>query len=661
MKKQITLALLPFAMTLSAIELPSIMVESSKLEDTLLESPSTIDLLDKKKIEISNIKNIKDLSAVVPNTNISGLGNRTDRTFSIRGITNYVAYESSVAMYIDDTPVPFSYGFGMVDMSNVESIEVLKGAQGTLFGKNAESAVINIYTKAPSKIFKSKASVDYSSYNTKEFYGAVSGPTSNEEITYALSVTKGSSDGFSKNEITNSNFDYKNFLSLSTKLRYNPNSPLDISLKYSKSKSDDGASAYKINTKDNPFSIDNDPQNGYVKMDADLLSLIVKYKESDYTFTSATTYAKESVLKDMYVPIMGGLNLNFDIDITEITQELRLKQNFDDGDLLVGAFYSDKLKFDYKEDQTLLAVNLNSLNSLENPDRNMALFSQYRYYFDDYYSLMAGLRYQKTERSFSRDLNNFGAPTTHVSSATSWTHILPTISLSYLGDDNSNTYLTYSQGYRPGGYNYRTSSALVPFEPEKTDSFELGYKNAYNKTLLLNSAVFYNIITDNRINTFNDTLSTTTLNASKADSYGLEFDVSYKKDALNLYSTFGLTRAKIKNFNSTGQYDGKTLIDVPDMTASLGAKYNLNKNFYVRSDLKYMGERYYNIQNTAKEDGYTLTAIAAGFEKNSWKYELYADNVFDTRYVDFMIYTPTNNYYHFGAPRVIGVKVSGSF
>lgn len=664
MKKHSSLLILPLVLSLNAIELPSINIESSKLEETMQESANTVNIINKDKLEISNVKSIKELSSLVSNTNISGIGNRTDKTFTFRGISNYVTYESSVAMYIDDVPVPFSYGFGMADMKNIENIEVYKGAQGMLFGKGAESGVINIYTKAPSKEFKAKVSAGYGSYNAREFYGLVSGPTPIDDLSYSLSITKESSDGFSKNELTGNHFDNKDFLSFSTKLRYNPDTPLDISLSYTRSKSDDGGSPFKINTKQNPFSIDNEPTDDSAKMDSDMLSLIIKYKENDYTFTSATSYAKQSVLSTNYVGILGGLDIDHDIDIAEVTQEFRLKQNFKNSELLVGAFYSDKLKFDYKENQTLLTlypVPFSSKNSLENPDENIALFSQYKYYIGDNYSMMAGLRYQTTKRSFSRTMNNFGVAASSTKSQTTWTHILPTLSLSYYGEDDSHTYLTYSKGYRPGGYNYRTSDTLVPFEPETTDSLELGHKRVFTSSTMLNGVLFYNLIDNLRINTFDNNLLTTTLNTQKAYSYGAELELNYKADNLIAYTTCGVIKTEMSELVSSPHYEGNKIIDVPNITASIGVKYNVAPNYFIQSDVKYMGERYYNIQNTSKEDGYRVVGLATGYEKDALKVELYASNLFDERYVDFMIYTPSNDYYHFGDPRVVGVKVSGSF
>ena len=117
-----------------------------------MNSSSSVDIISKKDIEDTKINNIEDISSLISNVNISGVGNRSDRTFTFRGISNYVSYESSVAVYIDNIPIPFSYGYSAFNMNNIENIEVLKGPQGTLFGKNANAGVINIQTKPTSKV-----------------------------------------------------------------------------------------------------------------------------------------------------------------------------------------------------------------------------------------------------------------------------------------------------------------------------------------------------------------------------------------------------------------------------------------------------------------------------------------------------------------------------
>lgn len=291
----------------------------------------------------------------------------------------------------------------------------------------------------------------------------------------------------------------------------------------------------------------------------------------------------------------------------------------------------------------------------------MALFTQLRYYLNDHYSVMGGLRYQVTKRSFGRDMNKFFASTTHGQATEKWNYLLPTLSFAYHGDDDTQTYLTYSKGYRAGGYNYRSDDTLMPFKPEIVDSFELGHKKAGTTHFSYAAALFYNFIYDLKLNQFNDDLSSNIQNTQEAHSYGVEFNGDYVDDVWHINGSLGYTKAKIDRPTQSPAIENKNIIDVPDITAALSLKYKLSNNYYVNPSVRYIGERFYNVQNSAKENGYALTNLSVGYQKDDLHIKLYANNLFDKRYVDFMIYTPSHNYYHFGAPRVVGVEFSRSF
>ena len=666
--KTITIILILSSLStlLSAVELLPITISSNKIDPSALDNAQTIDSINADKIKLTNTNTLRELSSVVPNTNISGIGNRNDTTVTMRGISNYVTYESSVAIYVDDVPLPFSYAFGLLDMQNVESIEVLKGAQGTRFGKGSESGLINIYTKAPSESFEGEISAGYGSYNSQSFYARVSGATEIKNLNYGFSMSKNSTDGYSKNILTGNDFDHKDFLSFSAKLNYKPTEALDMTLSYVKSDSDDGGAPFKRNTTKDPFNIRIEAIDDSLKIQSDTLSLRLKYKDEKSMFSSTTSLSTYSQQKSDYLAIVGGIDLDTNNDIEEFVQEFKYKQKFESADLTIGAFYSDKTKFDYKEDLTLLTlypIPISSLNTLEVPDENIALFTQYRYYFKEYYSVMAGLRYQQTKRSFTRNFNDFGAETNFVEDTTTWSQILPTLSFSYYAEDGSHSYVTYSKGYRPGGYSYRTSELLEPFKEESTDSLEVGYKKVWKEGLSLSSVLFYNTIKNHRINTFTDTLGSIVLNADRAYSYGAELDINYKTNTMLLYGSLGWTTAKYQEFSEEAYrpYENNTLIEVPNITASVGVHYDINHNLYLNSSLRYMSERYYNIENTAKADAYITLNASVGYRYKKWLIEAYATNLFDETYVDFMIYTPTNDYYHFGTPQIVGMKVSKSF
>lgn len=659
-KKFVTTYSLTLASVLYAVQLETLVIESSKLNENQIDIPATVNTLDHGQLSVAQINSFQNLSSILPNTNISGLGNRSDATVTMRGIANYVTSESSVAVYIDDAPIPFSYGFGAIDFSNIGRVEVFKGAQGTDFGKNAESGVINFYTKPITDTSMSEVQADYGSYNSKKFYGRVSGPIGIDKVGFAFSVTDNRSDGYTTNETTHKMLDYRHLSNFNAKLKYDPTSHLALALNYTKTKLDDGGTAFKIDTKNDPYSITNEPQNDWVKMDNDLLSLIIKYTQNDTSVTSVSSYGRQSIQKDDYIAILGGLDIGFDTHIEEISQELRFNGIYKNIDYVLGGFYSDKLRFNAYENQKFtLLPSYNNTNIIDNLDTNIAFFGKVRYAINNYFSLTSGFRYQQTKRNFTRDYTTYPSV---LSSTESWNHWLPTFSLSY-DKQGDNIYLTYSKGYRAGGYNYRSpGTALVPYKPEITESLELGYKKAVGSTWSISNALFYNRIHDVRTLTFNDYLATTTLNADRAHSYGFESSLKYLSERMDLYGSVGVTKTQFDRFISGSvDYRGNHLLDVPDITLSVGGKYQVDPYWYTTASLSYMGKRYYDIANSTQENGYTTVNTAIGYRTKKWKAEVYTNNLFDSKHSDFMIHTPSHDYYHFGIPRMIGFSIGMMF
>lgn len=640
-----------------AIELSEVTVQSSKMETTLLDTPYSVDYTDKEQIETEQINTIKDFSAVIPNVNISGVGHRTDATFTVRGISNYVAYESSVAMYVDDVPIPFSYGYGMVDVASIASMEFIKGPQGTLFGKGAESGVINIYTKAPTQELSVDASAGYASYNSYELYGSVSDSIGQSDFSYLLSLSNSHSDGFTTNNFNGQKFDPTNQTALLAKIQYKPSQQLKATLTYSKNNVYDGGSPVKVNTMSDPYQVDipyDDKNNG----ETDLLSLVAKFRQGSHQLTSATSYGAQKVNNSNYYAIDTiGLNLVIDlnINIETLTQELRYNYFGENFQVLAGLYYADTFRFNYDDKNTIYMTPAFRQWDIQNPDTNYAAFGQVEYFFTDEFSIIAGLRQQVTQRSYKGDFVMFDTQTGHSDASTTWQHTLPTLRANYLLDD-ALLYIGYTQGYRPGGYSYRSTEANPePYKAETTNAFEAGYKQAFLDSFYFTGALFYNLIKDMRVNTFDDTLGSIVLNADRAYAYGSELTLNYKTKQTLADLSFGYTKAKYQFF---GQYSGNNVIDSPDMTAALDVRQMFDFGGFVQGSGKFMGKRYYNVENSASLSNYTVINAGIGYENSGMKALLYVDNLFNETYSDFMVYTPSNDYYHIGNPRFIGVKLS---
>jgi iron complex outermembrane receptor protein len=658
--------LLFFVLPLSLSALNLGLVDVTAMQSTPESSePSTLNFADKSKIETHKVDNLSDFTTFIPNLNISGIGGRSNQTFTLRGVSNYVAYESSVALYVDGVALPYSYGYGLLDMNSIASIEFSKGAYGALFGKGAESGVMRITTYSPSKENRAKLSLEAGSYNHKAVSGYISGATPMEYLNYSLAFNKESFDGYSTNSVTGNDFDYQDMYAIHAKLHYKPSDNFDLTLSYSKLKSEDGGSPFKMNSKEDIRSVENEPLEEFANLKSDRLGVVMNYRWGNYALTSSTSYVKQVMDKGDYIDILGGLSLFRGSTIEELTQELKLKRTFEHSDLTLGLFYSKKLNFDYSEEQVLwnlYPVVLRSLNNLEDPDEVKALSAKYNYHIADNLTLTAGVRYQESKRRFDRTLNNFGAAPTQADASNKWKKFLPLVSLSYFMEDQSLLYFTYSKGFRIGGYNYRSDDTLEPYKEQVTTSYEIGYKKSFENGLMLNTTIYYNTIKDMRVVTFSDTFVNFISNAPKAYSYGLELDMRYQKDNLLLYGSLGLNQAKYETLMIDGvDYSGNDVLEVPDATASLGLRYDIRDNLYINASLSYMGRRYYNPQNSAIEEGYSVSNLALGYRHKGWEVELYGKNILDKEYVDFMIPTPSNDYYHFGAPRVVGAKITKSF
>lgn len=649
--------------SLYGLELSPIFIESQLKNDAPFDPLTQIDVLSDKKIEITQLSKIQDLSSILPNTNISGVGNRMDKTFSIRGFSNYVSFESSVAMYIDDIPLPFSYAYGLVDMDNLAGIELVKGSEIMRYGKSAQSAVFQFYTQKPTDTPYSKGSLGVGAYNSRDFHTFISSPFFNNELKASLSLSYNDTDGHTKNEITGHMIDRRKFTSADIKLFYTPDhSPFQYKVHYIKSHSDDGGSPLKTDTTQNPYSIDNIPNDDFVTMDMDLASFNVRYSKGKATLSSTTSFSDLNVRREQSVPTMGGLLLDFDIKMQEITEDLKYTYQFQTSEWLLGLFYSDKVRFDYKENQHLNSFSLDSTNILQNPDSEIALYSQYRQYFNEYFSILAGLRFQKTQRNFSRDLNQFGYPATHVESITSWQQMLPSITFSYEFDPTSTIYISYSKGYAPGGYSYRSSDTLVPFKAEKNDNFELGGSYKPSSSTALKGNIFYSRISDHVVNQFDDTLSSTAANVDTGEAYGIELEGNYQADNLFLFANVGVTKTRVNRYDETHTtYNGNSFIDVPNFTASVGLEYNFAQGWYFATDTHAMGKRFYTIDNSAYAPSYMVTNTSIAYKSKEWEFKTYAKNLFDRQYTDFMIATPSNTYCHFGDPLSYGVQLSKYF
>ena len=215
-----------FAMPLAAnaqdsgLIIEEIVVTAQKRTERLRDVPVSISVFNDNAIDQTGIRELKDVGAYIPNVQISE-GNDFRSTVTIRGVgasSRNIGFDSRVGVYVDGVYVGQSPAINQ-ELLNLERVEVLRGPQGTLFGKNTVAGAINLVTKKPDDDFHGSISVDVGNLNYRELKGLVNIPIS-DKAAASFTVSKTDRDGYVKNIITGSDLNERDVLAYRAQLRF---------------------------------------------------------------------------------------------------------------------------------------------------------------------------------------------------------------------------------------------------------------------------------------------------------------------------------------------------------------------------------------------------------------------------------------------------------
>jgi outer membrane receptor protein involved in Fe transport len=341
-----------------------IIVTATKREQTLEEVPVAVSVTSAAAIERAQVRDLKDLQTLVPSLRVSQLQSSASTDFIIRGFgngSNNPGIEGSVGVFIDGVYRSRSAA-AIGDLPNLQRVEVLRGPQSTLFGKNASAGVISIVTAAPSYEFGGSAEVSYGNYNAIVAKADVTGPIS-DNIAFSLAGGINKRDGYGTNLTDGSKTSERNRWYGRAQLLIEPSDSFKLRFIGDYDKIDEnccfvgnifdgptGAAIRAIGGKVNSggifsfseyqnFASENKITNGGVSMQAD-------YEMGSLSLTSITAYresrAKTNADSDFTSADLIGQNRG-DVDITTKTQELRLASDFDGPfNFLLGGYYFDE-------------------------------------------------------------------------------------------------------------------------------------------------------------------------------------------------------------------------------------------------------------------------------------------------------------------------------
>jgi iron complex outermembrane recepter protein len=688
----------------SSVHLDEVIVSAQKREEMLQQLPFSISAFSARKVEDYRLWDTKSISGIVPGLYSSNPGEDRNVT-SIRGITS-TSYDPAVATYIDGIN-QFNLDTYIPQLFDVERIEVLRGPQGTLYGRNAMGGVINIITKKPGNVATGFASVSVGNYNRQRYNIGVRGPVIKDKLFAGMALLYDTRDGYYTNEFNNTSFDKQHALTGNYYVTYAATSKLAFTLNVKHHINRNNGPFTLVNGVDealnNPFKLN---QNATSKMIDNTFnsSLSVNYTGRRINFTSQTAWQKNHrhyslPLDGDFSPIDGVTIINNYGDewnnVKVFTQEFRLSSPASTSSPFkwttgVYLFHQDvptKQNTHFGEDADLLGSpdkNFGLINTTKGKSLGAAVYGQFTYSATERLNLTAGLRFDHEHKKQSvlgeyqmdPDPNPVFETRPDTSATANFNAFSPKLSVDYKFSANTNGYISYSRGYRVGGFTQLSSDPsqppLFPYKPEYSNNYEIGLKNNFfNHRLYANLAFFYTRVSDAQVPTLilPDAI-TVTRNAGKLDAKGVELELSSKPaKGLELDYNFGYTDAEYKTLKlsqngSEQNFDGNKQVFTPVTTSNFAAQYTYSLNgrqdlkLVVRGEWLAVGKHYFDLSNTIPQKAYSLFNTRFGVTAKNFDILLWVRNIGDEKYIS---YAYDFGAVHLGDPRTYGVTLTGRF
>ncbi len=618
--------------------LETITVTANKMEEDPQEIPQSISVLSEVDIQDRSIEQTSDVFARMPNMHMMKMGpmGLYSTLNSIRGISTFMSGDPVFGFIVDDVFFPSPE----INLLDVERIEVLRGPQGTLYGKNTEAGVINIITKAPQNEWSGDLGVTYGNYNTIETYLNGGGAVVKDKLFLRFAGKFSSYDGYYTNTVdndeeVNEGETYDGRISL----LYTPSEKLKVDLKVNLQSYDsnyaDFATYDKVMNGDGEVSV-NDP--GDSDRDFSNGSLKIAYDMGNIRLTSITTALDdESVNKqDMDFTSLYFYATEFGMGYSLYTQELRLNSLSKTSPLkwTAGVYlYSGEEDRNYIFDMIPYGVKSEQYGNTDST--GAAVFGQANYTMDRLV-ITAGLRYEHEEKDFDYEWKG-GAIAGYIpcsgSSEKTFEALLPKFALSYHFADNFLPYASISRGFKSGGFNLNGDPGTA-YDSEFTWNYEVGVKSEFaDNRVRLNLALFYINWEDLQVE---QTLYPNYVvdNAGEATSKGVELEVTfYPVTGFEIYGSLGYVDATFDEYVNDGvDYAGKTIPNTPHHTYNLGATYRFLEHWMVNAEVNGTGSIYFEEDNKKSQNSYEIVNLKAGYEADTFDIYLWAKNLFDEAY-----------------------------
>lgn len=641
--------------------------KARKRTGSIQTTPESVTALNAEGIESAGITDISSFSTLVPNLKFNSAQAIGLNFITVRGIPQVRGGDAPLAFVIDGVTIPDPSLLSQ-ELYDLALVEVVKGPQGALYGKNAIGGAVNIYTKDPTNKASNRIKLGMGNGGSFQTQFISSGAIAKDKVFYRFSSQYKNFDGLLTNDILNENVDFMKDINIRGQIKANLSNRITLSATYQHFKLDGGATYYSVNPTgfegEFPGGILNpNPKDGNNIIASDVLgtsdminnygNLKVDFKLGKVKLQSITSLNKveRSTFGDLDFIDLDIFTQGEEAITKTFNQEIRINNTNSDTnfDWSFGGFYQKIEKDIYQNGTEGVDAEFGpaeyDVADFINETKTIALFGFVDYKISDKLTASAGFRYdidKFNQEDFlfvtnsDRDNNEFQ----------------PKISLSYEPSKNVLFYANYGRGYRNGGFNADATDLFNrSFDDETSDNYEFGFKTtSWENRFIFNGSIFSSKL-DNQQQYILDlnTFIAGVYNYKETKVFGFELDTRARlSNYLDVFASFGISDAEIIDGGTTGgtngnttdnsNYNGNKVPFVPVSTFGIG----LESSFNITDDLKFNG--FLNLDRTGKTywhesnrtehttDAYALLNARMGFSFKNWRLDVWGKNLTDKQY-----------------------------
>jgi len=685
------------AQAASTGKIEEVIVTATKTGETALQStPLAISAFSADQLDARGVTDVRGLVDYTPGLQISDINGYAQ--LYVRGVGSnnvFIGSDPSTTLHLDGVYLarPIAY---FSDFLDVERVEVLRGPQGTLYGRNSVGGTINIISRKPTDTLTGEVQGSVGNYRELGFKGYVSGPLGDSPLRGSLSVVRDRHDGYIENVAPGGAdiFDQNSY-----GVRGQLYSPLgehaDLTLRADWFRSNEHTGGASKLLQPVGVPLDDSILNDYHKIAADSrnqLQIRSYGYAADFNYNFSDDVALKSLTAfrgvwsddttDADATSLDGVRALFNLRQHQFSEELNLNVKLDALTLVTGLYYFQESDVEPAN----VAMALANLNHFQRPRlsaESYAAFAQGEYHFTDRFSMIAGLRYTHEKKDYhivdywkasgSPDSDiAIQAPTIvgspyfsdpfDIESSKSANALTPKLGFNYTPTEDMLIYVSATRGFKSGGFDFGSSSPQRQAEgygPEYLWSYELGVKSQwFDDRLRVNMDVFYYDYKDLQVTLYTPPISAYTQNAATAKVKGVELELLARPlPSLDLFANVAYLNAYYSDYpNATFKLagnsipfdaSGNALNNAPRWTLALGGTYTYQTDgagaFYIGADYHFQTKQYfspvndgeYGIVNLARQGAYALFNARVGWrsEDNAWDAALIGRNLGNREYI----------------------------